>query len=503
MPGSSFHLSRRLLLAGSALAVARPGAAGAQSRSLTVGVQGFPDSLETGPSSFANLNLHYQTMDPLVLRDDIGNNIPGLATAWTPLDATSWRFDLRKNVKFHDGKPFTAADVKFTLDYILAPTSTYGTKSRIAQIRDVEIKDDHTVVLHTKGPFPTLVNGLGDIPIEPKHYVEQVGRAGMNAKPMGTGPFRFGRWVPADRYELTAFPEYWGGRPPMDNLLMRQIPEGSTRVAALMAGEAQIIEEVPVDLIPVVQRSPRGEVASVESTVGLIITFDTRKPPFNDKRVRQALNLAVDKKKILDRLLAGQGTILDGQILTANTFGYNQNLKPFGYDPRRAKELLAEAGYPNGFTTSITTRSGKYLSDTDLCNAIAAMFGEIGVKTQVNVVEQGVYSRMATAQDMGPMHMVGWYSLGDADFALVWFTEGSKRAFWKNDEFEKLFVSSRATVDEKERLKGYARMTEIMREEAPCLFLYGLPSIYAKAKTLKSWSPPSDKILRLAKAVVA
>ena len=475
----------------------------ASASTLHVGLQGLPDSLVMGFSSFAALNLALQTQDALVHRDDVGRLIPGLATAWRAIDASTWQFDLRPNVKFHDGRPFTSADVKFTLDYILAPDSTYGTKARISQIASVEAPDERTILIKTKGPFPTLANGLSDIPMEPKHYVEAVGRAGMTAKPMGTGPFRFKRWIPGDRYELTAFSDYWGGRPSVEELVLRQIPEGSTRVAALLAGEIQIAEELPVDLLERVQKTRNTEVADVESTVGLLLTFDTRKKPFDDPRVRLALNYAVDKEKILKRLLLDRGTLLQGQPITSNTFGFNPNVKAIPYDPAKAKALLAEAGYAKGFETSITTRSGKYLADVEICNVCAAMFAEVGVKTAVNVVEQGVFSKMSSAMDMGPMHMVGWYSLGDADFATVWFTEASRRAFWKSDEYEKLFVKARTTVEESGRLEAYHRMMEIMNAEVPSIFLFGLPSIYGKAKSLKNWSPPSDKILRVAKAATS
>ena len=472
-------------------------------QTLSVGVQGLPDSLDTGVSSFASLNLALQTMDPLILRDDSGALEPGLAVSWQSPDPLTWVFKLRPGVKFHDGQPFSADDVKFTLDYILAPTSVYGSKGRISQITSIRVVDPLTVEIKTKAPFPTLLNGLSDIPIEPKHYVEKVGRAGMVKAPMGTGPFKFARWVPADRYELTANAAYWRGAPKVERLILRQIPEASTRVASLIAGETQIIEEVPIDLVPQVEQSKGVSAASVESTVGLILTFDTRKPPFDDVRVRQALNLAINKQLILDRMLRGKGTLLQGQMLTSNTFGFNSKLKAIGFDLAKAKALLAEAGKGRGFETSITTRSGKYLSDVDIANAVAGMLLDVGVKAGVNVVEQGVFSKMTTARDLGPIHMVGWYSLGDADFATVWFTDKSGRAFWKNDEYERLFLVARSTVDKAEREKAYSRMMEIMHAEVPAIYLFGLPSIYGVSGRLKNFAPPSDKVMRLHKTEVS
>ncbi len=496
-------LLRQTLRSSAALLVSAMLCQGVSAQTLTVGVQGLPDTLDTGFSSFATLNLAFQTMDPLAMRDDAGTIGPGLAQSWQAIDPLTWRFKLRAGVKFHDGQPFTAEDVKFTLDYILAPATVYGSKRRITQIASTTVIDPLTVEIKTKAPFPTLINGLSDIPIEPKHYVEKVGRAGMAKAPMGTGPFKFAKWVPADRYELTANPDYWGGAPKIKRLTLRQIPEASTRVASLVAGETQIIEEVPIDLLPQVEQSSGVGVAAVESTVGLILTFDTRKPPFDDVRVRRALNFAVNKQLILDRMLRGKGSLLQGQMLTSNTFGFNPKLKPIAYDPKQARALLAEAGLGKGFATSITTRSGKYLSDVDIANAVAGMFLEVGVKTGVNIVEQGVFSKMAKASDMGPIHAVGWYSLGDADFATVWFTQKSGRAYWKNDEFEKLFLAARSTVDKTEREKAYHRMMEIMYAEVPAIYLYGLPSIYGVSKRLKHFSPPSDKLLRLHQAEIA
>ena len=441
-----------------------------------------------------------QTLSPLVLRDDIGTLIPGLALKWTPLDASTWRFELRPGVVFHDGAPFTAKDVKFTLDYILAPNSLYGSKSRISQIDGTEIVDDLTVTIHTKGPFPTLINGLSDIPIEPQHYVQGVGRDGMTAHPLGTGPFVFASWVPGDHYEVHAFDRYWAGKPPMSKVLMRDIPEGSTRVAALLAGEAQIVEELPVDLQASIRQSDIATVKSVEFDGRFAAVFRCPEAALCRQARAAGVELRRRQAEILDRLLMGQGAVLQGQMLTSNTFGFNPDLKPYPYDPDKARALLKEAGYGAGFSTSITTRSGKYLADVDICNVCAAMFGAVGVKTTVNIVEQGVFSKMVDAQDLGPINMVGWYSLGDADFATVWFTKASQRSFWYNDEYEKLFLAARSTVDQQARLQAYHRMMAIMREEAPSVFLFGLPTTYGAAKSLAGWSPPSDKIQRLASA---
>ena len=483
-----------------ALASAIPPALAQQT--LVIGVAGFPDTLKTGWSSFTALTLTIQTNDLLVSLDDKGQPEPALAVRWEAINPTTWRFFLRQGVKFHDGVEFTSADVKHTIDYVLKPETKYGTASRIGLVSEVVPIDKYTVDIKTKQPFPTLLVGLTNIAIEPKHIYDRGGPEAMLRQPIGTGPFKFQRWLPADRYELVANPDYWGGKPKVDRLVFRQIPEGSTRVASLLAGETHIIEEIPVDLIPRVRGSRNAEIASVATSGSLVLTFDTRKPPFNDPRVRLAIDLAIDKSLINQAILAGTGELLQGQLLTKNTFGWNPNIKARSFDPDRAKKLLAEAGYPNGLSTAITNRSGRYVSDVEVGNAIGGFLDKIGVKTQVNVVEGGVYSRMATAMDMGPMHMVGWYSLGDADFNTIWFTEGSKRAFWKNAEYERLFVEARSTTDKNKRLAAYSRMMQIMHDENPAVFLFGVPSVYGKSRQLTGWTPPGDRLLRLAKAEI-
>ena len=235
----------------------------------------------------------------------------------------------------------------------------------------------------------------------------------------------------------------------------------------MLAHETHIIEELPVDLIPRVEATPGLEVAPVESGVALVLTFDTRKPPFDDVAVRVALDHAIDKPLILEALLRGKGQVLDGQLLTATTPGHNPEIHPRPYDLARARALLAEAGYPAGFATSITTRSSKYTSDVFIANAVAGMLSKVGVTAQVNVVEGGVFSKMVRAKDLGPIHMVGWYSLGDPDFAAVWFTESSGYSLWYNREYEELFLQARSTIDNASRMRIYRRMMEIMYAEAP------------------------------------
>jgi peptide/nickel transport system substrate-binding protein len=471
--------------------------ANAQQKVLTVGAATFPSSLMTGVSSFTSESLILQTYDPLVMRDNAGNFLPALAEKWEPQSDIVWRFHLRKDVKWQDGKEFTAEDVKFTLDRVIDPQTAYGYLGRIGQVSGAMVVDKYTVDITTKTTFPTLPKGLSDIVMEAKHYYDEVGSEIPKRKPMGTGPFIATSWVPGDHYELVANKNYWGGAPKVDKLVIRQIPEASTRVAALISGEVQIIEEVPVDVISEIEASKRATIVSIPTSAGLVLTYDSRRPPFDNAKVREAFDFAVDKNLLIKELLKGKGEELQGQLLTAATFGHNPDIKARPFDPAKAKQLLKEANFDFSKPVAIMTQSGKYLSDVDISNAVAGMLRNVGVEANVNVVESAVYLKQWSALEMGPMYMVGWYSLNDADFATIWYTEGSRRSVWNNAEYEKLFIEARSTNDQGKREKAYHRMMEIMHAENPSMFLFGIHSIYAASDKVHGFGAAADKILRL------
>jgi peptide/nickel transport system substrate-binding protein len=463
---------------------------------LTVGAAVFPDSLRAGTGSFASLSLMSQTNDQLVIRDNKSELHPGLAKSWEQIDPLTMRFHLREGVKFSDGTDFTADDVVFTINFALDPQNAYAMAARINQIASAAAVDKYTVDIKTKAVFPTLLRGLSDIIMEPKAYVEKVGANGFAAKPMGTGPFIFQEWVPGDHYTLTANKNYWGGAPKVDKIVIRTIPDGSTRVAALVSGEAQIIEEVPIDLIEQITAAG-AKIDEIGTTAGLVLTFDPTIKPFDNAKIREAFDYAIDKPLIFKQILKGSGELLQGQVLTKGVIGWNPDLQARPYDPAKAKQMLQEAGYDFNTPVVITTLNGKYVSDTDISNAAAGMLTKIGVKATVEIVEGGVFQQMTSSQRWGALHVNGWYSLGDADFAAVWYTKGGMRTLWVDPEYERLFVAARSTADRAERERIYHQMMGILNQQNPALFLFGLPSLYGVARNVTGFGAASDKILRL------
>ena len=490
-------MQRRPLLTLAALLVLG-GPAFAADKTLTVGAAVFPDTLRSGLSSYASLSLLEQTNEPLLVRDNTGELHPALATSWELLDPTTTRFHLRQGVKFSDGADFTADDVVFTITRVLNPATAYAFSTRIALVAGATAVDAYTVDIKTKAPFPTLLRGLSDIIIEPRHYYDKSGADVVAGHPIGTGPFVFQEWVPGDHYTLTANKAYWGGAPHVDRLVIRTIPDGSTRVASLLAGESQIIEEVPIDLIDQVNESGSAKVDEISTSVGLVMTFDPTIKPFDNPKIREAFDYAIDKPLILKEILKGQGEILQGQVLTKGVLGWNAELKARPFDPALAKKMLQDAGYDFNTPVAITTQNGKYVSDTDITNAVAGMLNQIGVKATVNIVEGGVFQQMSNAQKMGPLYVVGWYSIGDADFASVWYTKAGLRTKWMDPDYESLFVAARSTNDPAERLKDYRRMMEILYQQSPSVFLFGLPNLYGVSTGITGFGAASDKVLRLA-----
>jgi peptide/nickel transport system substrate-binding protein len=471
----------------------------ADEKTLTVGASVFPDSLRPGTSSFQAESLLSQTHEPLFARDNADNLNPALAETWQQIDDTTMRFSLRRGVKCHDGGEFTAEDVAFTIGYVMDPQNTYGMLARIGLVTGATVIDPYTIDIHTKSVFPTALKGLSEILIQIKRYHDKVGAAGLASHPMGTGPFVYEKWTAGDRYVLTGFKDYWGGAPKIDRLVIREIPDSATRVASLVSGETQIIEEVPIDLIPQVAGSGIAKVDEVTSSVGLVLTYDVRTKPFDDPRVRLAFDYAVDKPTILKEILKGHGELLQGQLITSKTFGFNPDIKARPFDPDKARALLKEANYDSSLPIPITTQSGKYVSDVDICNAVAGMLNDVGVNANVSVVEGGVWMQMFGARKFGPIYMVGWYSLGDSDFADVWYTKGGLRTVWTNDEYEKLFLAARSTNDREVRLKAYRQMQQILHDENPSMYLFGLPSLYGVGSKVRNFGAAPDKILRVAK----
>jgi peptide/nickel transport system substrate-binding protein len=265
-------------------------------------------------------------------------------------------------------------------------------------------------------------------------------------------------------------------------------------MAALLAGEAHIAVQIPPDLVRTVQQHGDTRIMSVGALMGLVLQFDTIRGPLANKKVRQAVNYAIDKDSLVRDLLAGQGHVLQGQVVTPGAFGFNPELKPYPYDPARAKQLLHEAGHATGLALTLSTPVGRYIADREIAVAIAGQLEKVGIKVTVTPKEWGVFLKELRGEQLGPMFLAGWYNYGDAGYALTHFSAQSVfGVYFKNPRFDELIRQGQTLIKPEERLRAFQQATEVMRDEAPAAFLLQLPAIYGVSRRVVGWQPRTDE----------
>lgn len=439
--------------------------------------------------------------DGLIWRDNKMNLIPDLAESYEALDEVTWRFKLRKGVKWHDGTEFTAEDAKYSLDRILDPETKSPRRSMIVEIESTEVVDKYTLVVKTKTPFALFPIMINHQQMVPKHYMEEVGSEGFVKAPIGTGAFKFVEWVKGERMVFEKNPDYWGGPPQIppvgppriDKLVIRLIPETATRVGALKTGEIHWTYRVPVAAAEELKKDPNIVVEAVDSTRTAFCAMNTYKAPFDDIRVRHALNYAVDKDAIIKTVLRGYG-IKVACMSFPGMIGYNPDLKPFPYDPEKAKSLLAEAGYPDGFEAEIFAGVPE---KKDEIEAMMSYLLKVGVRTKLKFQEWSVSKEMLMAKE-GDMWWTTW---GAAEMDLTGNTnstfcrEKDTYAFqYHNPELTELMKKARATVDADERAKIYFELERKLQQDAPAIWLYEDKMIYAwRADKVVNYIPRADE----------
>lgn len=492
------------LLGFTAMAVVQPSLAWAQ-KSDTIVIAQQADAYTLDPakhSVFPTASILFQMYDPLITRDETGEFAPALALSWSNPDPLTWRFKLREGVKFHNGEPFNAAAVKFTFDRALDPNFKSPYLSRIAAIKAVEVVDDYTIDFKTEKPFPTMLSSLNEASfpalIVPPGYIKEKGADILATAPVGTGPYTFVEWKKDDRVVLADNPHYWGGAPKIKNVIFRPIKETRTRIAEITSGGVDIAVDIPPEDVKALDGG-ETKVVSVGSDFVYFFAFNTLEDtPLKNKLVRQALNHAVDVDAIKEALLGGMGDRI-ALTLAANAFAYDPSWQPYPYDPKKAKALLAEAGYPDGFTIPLVSRQGRYLKDAEIVTATAGFLAKVGVKAEITYYEPGVWAQISEKKGRDGISFPGW-SGRDPD--LVWYPllySGQYQSYYGNPELDALLDQGRSTLDEAERKAIYTKAAAIIKEEAPHIPLLQPPLIYGVDAKLK-WTPRGDSIIDLRQA---
>lgn len=432
--------------------------------------------------------------EPLIVRNAEGKLEPRLAVSWEPIDETTWEFKLREGVTFHNGEPFNAEAVKYTVEKYLDPEVAAPAAFFFTMIESVEVVDDYTVRIHTKEPFGALLANLPMLNIMPPKAGEETD---LNVNPIGTGPFKFVMWKKGDRFEMEANKDYWGGSPKLERVVFRPIIEASTRVAALLTGEADVVYTVPVEELSTVQADPNVDVIVVPGVDTVNITMGGKNAPWNDKRVRLAIWYGIDIKTIVDTVVGDAGELAES-FTAPLVFGYNDELPFREYDPEKAKELLAEAGYPDGFSADFVTPAGFYPKGEEVAEAVAEYLKEIGVEVQVKPTEMGTAWSILDSEDFD-MFLAGWAAMTlDGDFAFYRnFHSSQSREHYNNPEVDRLLDIGRSSTDQAEREAAYKEAQVRMYEDAPRIPLYHPTSIYGIRKDVKNFPTRSDEFMPL------
>lgn len=502
-------LSRRAVLASSAAAAgAALLPASAQARSLALGLAAVPTSVDPHyHDSQINRGLSAHVFDRLVHQDAAQRLVPGLAASWRMLDDVTWEFTLRRGVHFHDGAPFTAADVAASLRR--APEVRNSPASFVLYTRAIEsvtVVDAHTLRIRTTMPWPLFAHDLTAVAIVPQS-VEAATTADFNSgrAMIGTGPFRFRSWVPGEEVVLEGNPEWWGGPVAWSQTRLAFLPNPNTRTVALTTRRIQLINGVPPSSVEYLARNPAITLARRVSNQVIYLQLDVARDqspfvtargggaidsPLRDRRVRQALSLAINRQALIDRLLDGLGVPAAG-LLPDERPSAGGRLGPPRFDPDRARALLQEAGHAGGFALVLQGASDNIVGADDLLSAVASMLSRIGVEARVELQPRAIYAARTARREFAVALFQRSFPTGEPSNALrailatpdpVLGTGSLNRGGYSNPAFDALVARAMATMDEAAREVLLFEATRLAMDDGALIALYHPVNVWAMTR---------------------
>jgi peptide/nickel transport system substrate-binding protein len=486
------------LLAGVALAgllaLGLP-AISAQAQTVTLAQGVDPESLDPAVDTLiTSVSVMMNIYDSLIWRDGNGEIVPGLAESWDFPQPNQMRLNLRPGVKFHNGDDFTADDVVFSYGRLFDKDNPSPLLSSLRGFVDsVEKVDDDTVLVNMPAPRATVIPTLIRVPILPKAAFEAAGAQAFGLAPIGTGPFKFVRWDKNQQIVLERNDDYWRGPAAIESFIIRPIPEDFARFASLSNGEVDIITNLTAERLEEIKTIPGLKAEAVPSVRNIFVGLDTRKGPFTDLLVRQAVNHAVDKKALIEVVMGGYA-IENASVCTKTLFGAAP-IAPYEYDPEKAKQLLAEAGMGDGFTVEMLGPVGRYTKDKELQEAIAGMLAEVGITIRHVQPEWAEFIKQWTAENH-PMHFVGTGNqVMDCDQHLGYRIDGARYGrFYQSDEVDALIQQELQEYDEEKRKATLAEIQQLVRADAPWIFLFDLMDLFGMTDRVE-WQPRADEMV--------
>jgi len=494
--------------------------AGAMAEDLSIGFADPVSSLDPQLNNHAgdrSVALHFWD---LLIENKWNKLQPGLALSWKPLDDKTWEFKLRPNVKWQDGQPFTADDLIYSYTRARSvPGSVATYAGYLRTIDTMQAPDPLTLIVKTKAPNPDLPLNLASIHVVSKHVGEKSTTEDYNSgKAMvGTGPYKFVSYTPGDRVIMERNDNYWGEKQPWDKVNYRYINNAASRTAALLAGDVDVIDKVSVSDLAKLKQAPDISVypynglrvmllqPSFNPAPNAYITDNAGKPlpknPLLDVKVREALNLAINRKAIVDRILQDAATEAN-QWMPKDTFGYNPEIKDIPYDAKKAKALLTEAGYPDGFNLTMHVPNDRYPQGPETAQAVAQFWTRIGVKTKVEVMPWSVYSGRARKNEYA-MSMLAWGNgTGEASYALVNILAtvspekglgASNWGYYSNPKVDEALKNATSEFDVAKREAILRDSVKLVSDDVGIIPLYHYKNIWAARKGLKVTPMTSDR----------
>jgi peptide/nickel transport system substrate-binding protein len=463
-----------------------------------------------GSNDVPSSNVAYNLYESLVYFDTKNVLQPRLATSWKAIDELTWEFALRKGVKFIDGTDFKAEAVKATFERLLDPDIASQRLFLFSMIEEITVVDEYTVRFKTKFPFAPLPahlahNGGGIISVEAikKDYAEMAAgnKPGtfLSQNPVGTGWFKLDYWEPGNEVRLVRNEEYWGDKAKLESATFKVVPENQTRLAELETGYAHISDPIQPSDKNYVENLSNAYLHRKSATSLAYIGFNCQKAPFNDVRVRQAISMAINKNEIVDGIYQGTAIPSVGPI-APGVFGFDPTVKPMPYDPAKAKQLLADAGYANGFTTTIWTNDNP--ARIQIAEYVQSKLRDLNVTVTIEVMEWGAYLD-STGEGKHDMFILGWSTPTlDADYATYALFHSSNqgkagnRSFFKDDKVDELLDKGRQEPDAAKRLGFYRETQERLVDMAPMLYLIHIEDLTGVSNKVKGFeSTPSRMFL--------
>jgi peptide/nickel transport system substrate-binding protein len=416
-----------------------------------------------------------------------------LAESWE-FQGKKWVFRLRKGIRFHDGSPFTAKDVIHSVNRIKNDKQSLQAEN-FRDVTEMQAPEDYTVIFTTEVPNAVFLDRLNNRFMVSKAAADKYGDQ-ADQYVIGTGPYKFVSWQRDGNLVMTRNDNYWGAKAAIKEIVLKKVGEDAARVAGLLAGQGDVINNLPVDEVPRLDKHPRVRVEKVEGLRMYFLAMNVTHKPFDNKLVRQAFNYAVDPAAVIKYIYEGNGYVMNGPM-GANVIGYDPKIKRYPYDSQKAKELLAKAGYANGLEVKLYFSPDRYPKAREVCQVLADQLLKSGVRAELVSQEFVVFwGKEGVNGGKLPFYYVGRPAI-DADTVYdQYFRSGvSPRIQYKNPEFDKLIDEEQKTGDPKKRIAILQQAGRILMEDAPIVPLYTLAEIYGAARNVIWKARPDEKVL--------